>query len=84
MSSLSGDQYMGWHLNNGVEQAPDFFRAVQFERVFYLPELVRDHVANVGVAMARGAKLIDDRWTIAQLRRMAPPDLTISLSKELG
>ena len=84
MSSLSGDQYMGWHLNNGVEQAPDFFRAVQFERVFYLPELVRAHVANVGFATARGAKLIDDSRTIAQLRRMAPPDLTISLSKELG
>ena len=84
MSSLSGDQYMGWHLNNGVEQAPDFFRAVQFERVFYRPYLVRDHVANVGVATARGVKLIDDSWTIAQLRRMAPPDLTISLSKELG
>jgi hypothetical protein len=40
-SSENGDQFVGWHLNRGVDHEPDFYRAVQFERVFYRPDLVR-------------------------------------------
>lgn len=40
-SSEEGDQYVGWHVNRGLEREPDFYRAVQFERVFYRPDLLR-------------------------------------------
>lgn len=40
-SSEEGDQYVGWHLNRGLDREPDFYRAVQFERVFYRPDLLR-------------------------------------------
>jgi len=33
VSSLYGDRHVGWLLNRGKDAAPDFFRAVQFERV---------------------------------------------------
>ena len=40
-SSERGDNYVGWHLNRGKDAVPDYFRAVQFERLFYRPDLLR-------------------------------------------
>lgn len=40
-SSPAGDQYVGWLVNRGDSQAPDFYRAVQFERTLYRPNLLR-------------------------------------------
>jgi len=46
-SSPAGDQYVGWLVNRGDDQVPDFHRAVQFERTLYRPDLVRGSlVAN--------------------------------------
>ena len=41
-SSVYGDNYVGWHLNRGKDQAPDFYRAVQFDRILYRPDRVAD------------------------------------------
>ncbi|WP_138515784.1 caspase family protein [Limnobacter alexandrii] len=41
MSSPAGDQFLGWHINRGMNQAPDFFLAAQFERTLYKPERVQ-------------------------------------------
>jgi WD40 repeat protein len=40
-SSLEGDSLIGWHVNRGRDHAADFFRAVQFERLLYVPDAVR-------------------------------------------
>ena len=40
VSSDAGDQYIGWHLNRGREGTPLFYRAVQFERLLYRPDIV--------------------------------------------
>jgi len=40
-SSPQGDRFVGWLVNRGEAQSPDFFRAVQFERELYRPELVQ-------------------------------------------
>lgn len=39
-ASPYGDRFVGWQINRGTESAPDFFRAVQFERTLYRPDLV--------------------------------------------
>ena len=41
MASPSGDQFLGWHMNRGMDNAPDFFLAAQFERTLYKPEQVQ-------------------------------------------
>ena len=38
-SSDEGDQYVGWLISRGADKEPDFFSAVQFERVFYRADL---------------------------------------------
>jgi hypothetical protein len=40
-SSPQGDRYVGWLVNRKEGESPDFFRAVQFERELYRPDLVR-------------------------------------------
>ena len=53
-SSDAGDQYVGWHVNRGMDQEPDFYRAVQFERVFYRPDLVRSALGGEPIRMRGG------------------------------
>ncbi len=43
-SSENGDNLIGWHVNRGKDQNPDFYRAVQFERQFYRPDLLKNMV----------------------------------------
>jgi hypothetical protein len=39
-ASPYGDRFVGWQINRGADLAPDFFRAVQFERTLYRPDLL--------------------------------------------
>lgn len=75
LSSPAGDSMVGWQLNNGMTATPDFYRAVQFERVFYRPDIVREHFRTLGrstVARSNGVNL-------ARLRDIAPPRLSIQV-----
>ena len=40
-ASPEGDQFVGWHVNDGQDKEARFYRAVQFERLLYRPDLVR-------------------------------------------
>ena len=70
-SSPGGDAFIGWLLNRGDEQTPDFHRAVQFERRLYRPDLVR---AALATTVRRNADLGD---LAATLRGLAAPRVTI-------
>lgn len=71
-SSPQGDQYVGWLVNRGDQQSPDFYRAVQFERRLYRPELVRVALrASTLAAVAAADQLAE------ALRQMAAPRVSI-------
>ena len=70
-SSPGGDSLIGWLVNRGDAQAPDFYRAVQFERRLYRPDLVRVALAaDPGVSALRAD-------LGALLRSLAPARVTI-------
>jgi WD40 repeat protein len=71
-SSEQGDNYVGWHLNRGKDAVPDYFRAVQFERLFYRPDLLRSSLEAASRADAAGAAV--DRDLLA---RIAPPRVRV-------
>jgi WD40 repeat protein len=78
-SSVNGDNFVGWHLNRGRDLAPDFYRAVQFDRILYRPDVVADAFR---LALASGAapppsSAIEAGFRIAQLREIAPPRLKL-------
>jgi len=83
ISSVYGDNYIGWHMNRGMEMAPDFFRAVQFDRILYRPDVVRKHLQNYIQTKTRGLinKEINEPFDISRLSEIAPPRLKIRLGK---
>ncbi len=41
-ASPGGEDLIGWHVNRGVDETPDFFPASQFHDRFYRPDIVRE------------------------------------------
>jgi uncharacterized caspase-like protein len=78
MSSPAGDNFMGWHVNRQPDREPDFYRATQFERILYRPDLVRAYFASRGrddsVRLRSGSAAFD----IGSLDRIAPPRLDVT------
>jgi WD40 repeat protein len=76
-SSPFGDKHIGWHINRGLDIAPDFVYAVQLERVLYRPDLVR---AALGATTAQNpSERTDVAMTPEQMAQMAPPRLRLRL-----
>jgi WD40 repeat protein len=71
-SSEEGDQFVGWHVNRGLDQEPDFYRAVQFERTFYRPDLLRSALDDAHKTTAKGASALEQ-----ELQRIAPARLIV-------
>ena len=74
-SSAFGDKYIGWHINRGLDVAPDFIYAVQLERVLFRPDVVRDALSST----AQKDALPSATMTHEQMAQMAPPRLRIKL-----
>ena len=79
--SVYGDNFIGWHLNRGRDLAPDFYRAVQFDRILYRPDVVADsfRVAQGVGQPAASTSLANATFRIGQLRDVAPPRLKLLL-----
>ncbi len=77
MSSVNGDNLIGWHLNNGLDQTPEFYRAIQFERILYRPDVVREYFRSMGETDVRTILADASAFRIDDLRRLAPPQLDI-------
>lgn len=76
VSSIYGDNYVGWHLNRGKELTPDFYRAVQFDRILYRPDIVAA-IFKAELAAKLGSVKIPSTGglDISKLRDIAPPRL---------
>ena len=72
-SSPYGDSFVGWQINRGLDQAPDFFRAVQFERELYRPDLI---AASLRIADRASSPRAEPSAAI-RLLGIAPPRLLI-------
>ena len=79
MSSVSGDNFVGWHLNRGRDLAPDFYRAVQFDRILYRPDAVGAAFRTAGGPAPRGTalKALGADFEIRKLADIAPPRLRL-------
>lgn len=78
-SSVNGDNYVGWHLNRGRDLSPDFYRAVQFDRILYRPDVVSEsfRVALASNTTPASTTVADATFTIDRLRQIAPPRLKL-------
>jgi WD40 repeat protein len=80
MSSVYGDNYVGWHLNRGKDLTPDFYRAVQFDRILYRPDVVAASFRAVLGPVTRSLEPAPQSadFQIARLREIAPPRLKLT------
>lgn len=86
-SSVYGDNYVGWHLNRGKDLAPDFYRAVQFDRILYRPDVVAGAFRQAlapATGLAAPPAPNDAMFKIAQLRSIAPPRLRLLVGPPEG
>ena len=80
MSSLYGDELIGWHLNNGKDRASDFYTAVQFERILYRPNYVLNYFRYSGKPIKNTRQFESYPFDINKLASIAPPKVEISFS----
>jgi hypothetical protein len=77
-SSVYGDNYIGWHLNRGKDLTPDFYRAVQFDRILYRPDVVQEAFAAAqGPATRAAAPVAGADFSISGLQKIAPARLRV-------
>ena len=84
VSSNYGDNLVGWHLNRGGDRAADFFRAVQFERVLYRPDLVDAALRGRGILTGAIPAVRGARFDITGLDAIAPPMLRVEARDASG
>jgi len=76
-SSLHGDKYIGWHLNNGEDKAADYYSAFQFERILYRPDYVHAYLKYGGDKKRVESILGGEIFDIENLRAIAPAKISI-------
>lgn len=76
-SSLNGDKYIGWHLNNGEDKAADYYSAFQFERILYRPDYVNAYLQYGGDREKVESILGGDFFNIDNIRTIAPSKIKI-------
>ena len=82
LSSDYGDNFVGWQINRGKDKTPAFFRAVQFERLLYRPDLVKAAFASLGRESL--AAKAGDTFDVKQLPSILPPRVKIAARTEGG
>jgi hypothetical protein len=77
-ASPGGEELIGWHINRGPDQAPDFFPAAQFRDQFYRPDIVRAVLEALDEDQAIDrANAAANRKRDEKILRHRPPLLTV-------
>ncbi len=80
-ASPGGDHHVGWHVNQGADKAARFVTAAQLKQHFYRPDIVTDAL-RLRSARQAAAKAGDDGFSIADLTRRRPPDVSVTVGGE--
>jgi WD40 repeat protein len=79
-ASPGGEDFIGWHLNNGREQAADFFPASRFRSTYYRPDIIDQVLKTLDEAEA--IRLANENHTAKRpaagsVREKLPPVVSI-------
>ena len=76
-ASANGDDYIGWHLNRGVDTAADYFPVARFAQQRYSPDIVSDTVRfrseSEAIARVNTSQGTKEYTQVAELLEKAPP-----------
>jgi WD40 repeat protein len=76
-SSPNGDRIVGWQINKGPEQAPEYVTASQLRSQFYRPDIVERAIklASASTAVEQAGK---GGFQLSDLSARLPPKLTVT------
>ena len=80
-ASPGGEDFIGWHLNNGPDKAADFFPASRFRSTYYRPDVIDRVLKTLDEAVAlQQANDESGRKQVAEVsvREKLPPVVTIT------
>jgi hypothetical protein len=79
MASAGGEDLIGWHVNRGWDQQPDFFSASQFRAQYNRPDIVRLvlQTRDEGEAVRQANKTSDRSVPAKPVAAALPPVVTI-------
>ena len=80
-ASPGGEDFIGWHLNNGPDRAADFFPASRFRSTYYRPDVIDRVLKTLDEAVAlQQANDESGRKQVAEVsvREKLPPVVTIT------
>jgi WD40 repeat protein len=69
-SSVGGDSYIGWHVNQGRNKSARYFSAVQFQKTLYRPDIVDQRLGGAATPVASIA---------TELPKMLPPTIQVNV-----
>jgi WD40 repeat protein len=74
-ASPGGEALIGWHVNNGMDKAADFFPAAQFRRKFYRPDVIDQILETLDEtkAVAQADQAAQRRQQAADIAKALPP-----------
>ncbi len=78
-ASPGGEELIGWHLNRGVDNAPDFFPASTFRDRFYRPDVIQEVLRTIDED--RAVAIANERRNVRTTSRVAdslPPTVRIT------
>ena len=89
-SSLHGDKYIGWHINQGADKAAKFYSAAKFQKDFYRPDVVAEYLStrDIQVAVQRAndrrkeAGFSGTALSATDVTALLPPSVAIISPKE--
>ena len=86
--SVKGDQYIGWHVNQGPDKLAKFYRARQFAKQFHRPDIVRrvietgDTKEAIRLANKAPGRTAKKQIKTADIARHEPPEVAITSPKD--
>jgi WD40 repeat protein len=74
-ASPGGEALIGWHVNNGMDKAADFFPAAQFRSKFYRPDVIDQILDTLDEtkAVAQADQAAQRRQQAAEIAKALPP-----------
>ncbi|CCK80692.1 caspase family protein [Desulfobacula toluolica] len=78
-ASPGADTLMGWHINNGKDNAPGFYPVSKFASKFYRPDVVENIITynDLDKALAHADKNRKNKPVNLDIRQMLPPVVSI-------
>src|SRR5262249_13294387 len=78
-ASAGGDELIGWHVNRGADEVPDFFPVAQFRDRFYRPDVIARvlDTLDVDAALADADKAVGRRTEKTAIASVLPPVIEI-------